>query len=182
MTFPAPATVSAPPPPSSVRWLVLLFTSLAMFGNYYVYDSIAPVADLLQRQLGFSDTQLGTLNAIYSLPNIFMVLIGGVLVDRFGAARVTFWTAAICLLGALATAVGGDFRVMAFGRLLFGLGAETMIVATLATIVVRRSYRRPCDGHHREPGARRFVRGTSDSTTPKQALAGRSMPRRNGHF
>ncbi|HEU4530247.1 MAG TPA: MFS transporter, partial [Steroidobacteraceae bacterium] len=80
---------------SAARWWILVFTSIALFGNYYVYDSIAPVADLLQRQLGFSDTQLGTLNAIYSLPNIFMVLIGGVLVDRFGAARVTFWTGAI---------------------------------------------------------------------------------------
>ncbi|HEU4532173.1 MAG TPA: MFS transporter [Steroidobacteraceae bacterium] len=119
---------------SAARWWILVFTSIALFGNYYVYDSIAPVADLLQRQLGFSDTQLGTLNAIYSLPNIFMVLIGGVLVDRFGAARVTFWTGAICLLGAIATAISGDFRVMALGRLLFGIGAETMIVATLAAI------------------------------------------------
>ena len=51
--------------------------SLASVGNYYVYDSIGPVADLLSTQLGFSDTQIGTLNAVYSLPNIFMVLIGG---------------------------------------------------------------------------------------------------------
>ena len=61
-------------------------TSLAMIGNYYVYDSIGPVAELLSRQLGYSDTQIGTLNAVYSLPNIVMVLIGGVLVDRYSAA------------------------------------------------------------------------------------------------
>ena len=121
-------------PSPSLRWWILVFTSIALFGNYYVYDSIAPVADLLQRQLGFSDTQLGTLNAIYSLPNIVMVLVGGVLVDRFGAALVTFWTSVICLLGAVATAIGGEFWLMATGRLLFGLGAETMIVATLAAI------------------------------------------------
>jgi len=116
------------------RWWILVFTSIALFGNYYVYDSIAPVADLLQRQLDFSDTQLGTLNAIYSLPNIVMVLIGGVLVDRYGAGSVTFWTAVICLAGAVATALGSEFWLMATGRLLFGLGAETMIVATLAAI------------------------------------------------
>jgi len=116
------------------RWWILAFTSVALFGNYYVYDSIAPVADLLQRQLGLSATQIGTLNAIYSLPNIFMVLVGGILVDRFGAARVTFWTALICVLGAVLTAIGGQFAVMALGRLLFGLGAETMIVATLAAL------------------------------------------------
>jgi MFS family permease len=108
---------------------MFLAISLASIGNYYVYDSIGPVADLLSSQLGFSDTQIGTLNAIYSLPNIFMVLIGGVLVDRYNARSVTVVTAAVCLLGAILTALGSQFPVMAAGRLLFGLGAETMIVA-----------------------------------------------------
>jgi hypothetical protein len=39
-----------PPPPPAIRWGVLVFLSLAMFGNYYVYDSIAPLADILQRR------------------------------------------------------------------------------------------------------------------------------------
>ncbi|MEJ0038171.1 MAG: MFS transporter [Gammaproteobacteria bacterium] len=108
---------------------MFLAVSLASVGNYYVYDSIGPVADLLSSQLGFSDTQIGTLNAIYSLPNIFMVLVGGVLVDRFNARSVTVTTAIVCLLGAILTALGSRFPVMAAGRLLFGLGAETMIVA-----------------------------------------------------
>ena len=84
-----PRVDARPPAPSSLRWLVLIFTSLAMFGNYYVYDSIAPLADILSRQLGFSDTQIGTLNAIYSFPNIMMVLIGGIIVDRIGTRRAT---------------------------------------------------------------------------------------------
>ncbi len=125
---------TAPTHNVDARWWILVFTSVALFGNYYVYDSIAPVADLLQRQLGFSATQLGTLNAIYSAPNIVMVLVGGILVDRFGAARVTFWTALICLIGSVLTALGSHFVLMAAGRLMFGLGAETMIVATLAAL------------------------------------------------
>jgi MFS family permease len=116
------------------RWWILVFTSIAMFGNYYVYDSIAPVADLLQHQLGFSSTQIGTLKAIYSFPNIVMAVVGGILVDRFGAARVTFWTTLLCVIGAVITAVSGNFYVMATGQLLFGLGAETMINATLAAL------------------------------------------------
>lgn len=135
MSVPAPATVSTlQPPPSSVRWLVLLFTSLAMFGNYYVYDSIAPLADTLRTQLGFSSTQVGTLNAIYSAPNIVMVLIGGVLVDRFGTRNATVGFTAICLIGAVLPALSGTFAVMATGRLIFGLGAESMIVAVTAAL------------------------------------------------
>ena len=48
--------------------------------------SIGPVADLLQRQRGFSDTEIGWLNAIYSLPNVVLLLFGGWMVDRNGAA------------------------------------------------------------------------------------------------
>lgn len=116
------------------RWWVFVFLGLVMFGNYYVYDCIGPLADHLQRLLGYSDIQIGTLNAIYSLPNIFMVLIGGLLVDRFGPARLTLWTTAICFAGALLTASSGTFEVMAAGRLLFGIGAETMIVAATAAL------------------------------------------------
>jgi MFS family permease len=77
-------------PPALWRWAVLIAISVAMFGNYYAYDSVGPVADSLQKILGFSDTQIGTLNAIYSFPNIIMVLIGGIIVDRYGARLSTF--------------------------------------------------------------------------------------------
>jgi MFS family permease len=128
-------TAAAPPaPPPSIRWLVLLFTSLAMFGNYYVYDSVAPLSDILQSQLGFTSTQVGLLQAIYSAPNIVMVLIGGVLVDRFGARQATAGFTAVCLVGAVLSAVSGTFWVMALGRLIFGLGGESMIVAVTAVL------------------------------------------------
>ena len=122
------------PPPGLWRWTVLILISLAMFGNYYVYDAIAPLADHLQRLLGFSDTQIGTLNAIYSFPNIVMVLIGGIIVDRIGTRRATVIFTAICLVGAVVTAISPSFVVMAIGRLLFGLGAESMIVAITVVI------------------------------------------------
>ncbi|MDH3523263.1 MAG: MFS transporter [Acidobacteriota bacterium] len=128
---PSPA---AAPPPASARWTVLVLVSVAMFGNYYVYDSIGPLADHLQRLLGFTDTQIGTLNAIYSFPNILMVLVGGIIVDRIGTRRATFAFTAICLVGALVTALSSQFAVMAVGRLIFGLGAESMIVAITTTL------------------------------------------------
>jgi MFS family permease len=129
------ATTAAPPaPPPSIRWLVLLFTSLAMFGNYYVYDSIPPLSNILQSQLGFTSTQVGLLQAIYSAPNIVMVLIGGVLVDRFGTRQATTGFTAVCLVGALLSAASGTFWIMALGRLIFGLGGESMIVAVTAVL------------------------------------------------
>jgi len=116
-------------------WAALALVSLANYGNFYVYDSIGPVADLLEQQRGFSNSQIGMLNAIYNLPNIVLLILGGMLVDRFGAARMLNWTAAICLGGALLTAYGPAFTSMAAGRLLFGVGAETFNIATLAAVV-----------------------------------------------
>ena len=118
-----------------VAWLVLVVVSLANYGNYYVYDSIGPVADLLHRQRSFNDSQIGMLNAIYSLPNILLLLFGGMLVDRFGAARVMFWTGVVCLAGSVLTAFSPGFGGMAAGRLLFGIGSETFNIATMMAVV-----------------------------------------------
>lgn len=122
------------PPPATWRWAVLIAISVAMFGNYYAYDAVGPLADSLQRILGFSDTQVGTLNAIYSFPNIVMVLLGGLIVDRFGTRLSTLVFAIICAIGAAVTAISPLFPVMATGRLIFGLGAESMIVAITVAI------------------------------------------------
>ena len=121
--------------PPRNAWLAFALIALANYGNYYVYDSIGPVADLLQRQRGFNDSQIGMLNAIYSLPNIVLVLLGGILVDRFGAARMMVWTGTVCLAGALLTAFSPDFTGMVAGRLLFGIGGETLNLSVLAGIV-----------------------------------------------
>jgi MFS family permease len=131
MTSPQPVR---PLPPRAFRWTVLLFISLAMFGNYYVYDSISPLADLLKQQLNFSDSNIGLLNAIYSIPNIVMVLVGGIIIDRIGTKKATFIFAVLCLLGAALTASTGTLEVMAAGRLVFGLGAESLIVAVTTAI------------------------------------------------
>jgi len=114
--------------------VVFALLAAVMYGNFYVYDSIGPVADLLQRQRGFNSTQIGMLNAIYNLPNVVLILVGGVLVDRYGAARVTLCTASVCLAGAALTAFSPSFAGMAAGRLLFGIGAETFIIGMLVAI------------------------------------------------
>jgi len=124
------------PPPGWFRWLVLILISLAMFGNYYIYDSISPLADVLKAQLGYSDSEIGLLNAIYSFPNIIMVLIGGLIIDRIGTRKSVMIFTAVIMVGAAVTAVSGTIVSMAAGRLIFGLGAESMIVA-ITTAVAR---------------------------------------------
>ena len=125
-----------PEPTKFFRWTVLVFVSLAMFGNYYIYDSISPLADLLSKQLNFSDSDIGLLQAIYSFPNIIMVLVGGLIIDKIGTRISVVLFTLLIFIGAVVTAMSSSLYFMAGGRLIFGLGAESMIVA-ITTIIAR---------------------------------------------
>lgn len=128
------AAATRPEPPASYRWTVLVFLSLAMAGNYYIYDSIAPVADLLSSQLGYSDTQIGWLYSIYSVSAITTLLIGGILVDRIGERKAGLGFAVVCLAGAVINASSGSYAAMLAGRFVLGLGAESLIVAVTTAL------------------------------------------------
>jgi MFS family permease len=132
--MPGAVSVAKPRPPAVYRWTVLVVISLAMFGNYYVYDAVSPIADLLKSQLGFSDRNIGTLNAIYSFPNIILVLVGGIIIDRIGVKRATMLFGVLCFIGALITVSSGKLAMMATGRLVFGVGAESLIVAVTTAL------------------------------------------------
>jgi len=121
--------VVAPQPSPRYRWAVLLVISLAMFGNYYVYDSIAPIADMLKTDLGFSDENIGQLYSVYSIAAVLVLLVGGVVIDRFGTAKSTILFATVCTVAAVLIAVTSDLNVMLVSRFLLGLGSEPLIVA-----------------------------------------------------
>lgn len=123
-----------PEPPAILRWTVLIVVSLAMFGNYYLYDCISPLADLLASQLKFTDSNIGLLQGIYSAPNVVMVLVGGFIIDRIGTKKAALIFSTLCMIGAVVTALSGDITFMVVGRLIFGLGAESLIVAVTTTM------------------------------------------------
>jgi MFS family permease len=120
--------------PASPPWMILVLAAIAIAGNYYAYDAIGPVADLLIRQRGLSQTDIGLLNAVYSLPNIPLALVGGLIIDKLGAGRAAFGSAVLCFIGAALTAVGEPFSIMVTGRLLFGIGEATLLIALLVAL------------------------------------------------
>jgi MFS family permease len=131
---------SSPPRPSVLyRWTVLLFVSVAMGGNYYIYDSINPLENIFRDRLGFSATEFGWLNASYSVAAVVTLLIGGIVIDRIGTKKALTFFAGLCLLGALLTELKGEPATMIAGRTVLGLGAESMIVA--ATTVLAKWFR-----------------------------------------
>jgi MFS family permease len=116
------------------RWMVLIAVSVAVFGSYYVYDALSPLADVLKQQLGFSDSDIGLLQAIYSFPNIFTVVIGGLVIDRLGLRKSLMIFGVLCFVGPVISATSGRLSVMATGRLVFGMGAESLGVAATTAL------------------------------------------------
>src|SRR5271156_4340426 len=123
-----------PEPSRLYRWLVLIFVSLAMFGSYSVCDALSPLADVLKQQLGFTDLDIGFLQAIYSFPNIFTVVIGGFLIDRIGLRKSLMIFGVLCFIGPAITAASGHLSMMAAGRFVFGMGAESLNVAVVTAL------------------------------------------------
>ncbi len=137
----------------AIRWVVLVLMSLVIFANYYLYDCFSTLKATLQTDLGASSTQWGLIRNFYNVPNtfLFMALLGGIFLDKFGIRKTGFVFTLLCALGGVLTAYGvsdafraGGFgyglmssflpayspelKMMMLGRLLFGLGAETQIV------------------------------------------------------
>jgi MFS family permease len=123
-----------PEPSRPCRWLVLVLISLAMAGNYYIYDSINALERIFIDHLGFSATQFGWLNASYSVAAVATLLLGGIIIDRIGTKKSILAFAIICLLGATITAARGSAPLMIAGRTVLGLGAESMIVAVTTAL------------------------------------------------
>ncbi|KAL7753054.1 hypothetical protein RI367_001506 [Sorochytrium milnesiophthora] len=120
------------------RHCIVLFLACAIvFGNYYCYDIPAALNVKLREWLdvpyGRFQWQLNLLYSVYSLPNIFLPLLGGYLVDRLGSSRMIVCFTSVVCVGSVLFAVGmstRQFALMLVGRVMFGLGGESLEVAS----------------------------------------------------
>lgn len=124
------------PPSRATRWMVLLVIGIACYGGYYAFDYIGPLAPLLSRQLHFSNTDIGLLQAVYSLPNIVAMLVCGVIIDRLGTRKALTIFSALIFIGLVVTALSPRLGIMVLGRLFVGSGGEAL--ALTANVGVAR--------------------------------------------
>lgn len=138
------------------RWAALLIVSFTMFAGYYLADLMAPLQDMLQRQLGWSSTDYGWYTGAYGWFNVFFffLIIGGIILDKMGI-RFSGMTSAIVMVGGAAikywaitthTLDGQAWHILfwtfpaqvwmaAFGYAVFGVGLEVAGITTSKVIV-----------------------------------------------
>ncbi len=127
---------------------------------------IGAIAPELQAELGFGDSQLGLLAALYFFTAALLAPYGGRLVDRLGPAVGLRATGALVVVGLLVEATAQSFPLLLLGAL---IGAASLALATPASNVVLV--------HHVAPGRRGLAFGLKQSAVPlAAALSGLAVP------
>ena len=60
---------------------------------------------------------------------MIILLIGGIVIDKYGTKRSTLFFGIICTIAGVVTATTSDLNIMLAGRVMLGLGSEPLIVA-----------------------------------------------------
>ncbi|WP_133649905.1 MFS transporter [Paraburkholderia flava] len=112
---------------TSTRLRVFVVFSLGYFVSYLYRGVNLGFAPHLTHELGFSAADLGTLTSLYFLGFAGAQIPAGVLLDHYGARRVTACVMLIAAVGILLFGLGHDLPTMMLGRLLIGIGVSVCL-------------------------------------------------------
>ncbi|MEZ5072803.1 MAG: MFS transporter [Bacteroidales bacterium] len=129
-----------------MRWLMLVLISMLMLSTYWFQDFFGGLKGLMESEMGFSSEEFGRLIGLTTIANIFgMIIVGGVILDKWGVRRAGLLFGTLATIGATITALaahgvfGTDHRtqlnMMILGRILFGSGLEVVCVVSTRTVV-----------------------------------------------
>ncbi|MBN1132928.1 MAG: MFS transporter [Bacteroidales bacterium] len=129
-----------------MRWLMLVLVSMLMLSTYWFQDFFGGLKGLMESEMGFTSEEFGRLIGLTTIANIFgMIIVGGVILDKWGIRRAGIIFGSLATLGAAITALaaygvfGDNHRIqlnmMILGRILFGSGLEVVCVVSTRTVV-----------------------------------------------
>jgi MFS family permease len=135
------------------RWSVLAIVSVTMMCGYFITDVMAPLQSMLQAHFGWESTEYGLFTSSYGWFNVtlFMLIIGGILLDKKGMRFTGILACGLMLIGCALkyyaispffTPEGNLFGVKAqvmvasIGFAIFGVGVETAGI-TVTKVIAR---------------------------------------------
>lgn len=113
------------------RWWALTLLVIAMAGGYMMLYALSPLQGLLQALKGWSSGDYSLYSAAEPFLNVFcgLLLVGGILLDRFGLRRTVTGACSAMLIGS-----GINWYALAYdgltGLTLFGIPASAAISAS----------------------------------------------------
>ena len=112
------------------RWNILGLATFCVLTFGIIFQSIPPLIGILVDALNVSYAKAGALMGLFTFASIFLSLPGGMLADRYGSRNAGVASLLFMTLGTAIVALGGSYRVVAFGRLVAGIGAAVLMVVT----------------------------------------------------
>ncbi len=128
------------------RWTVLVMVSLLMFATYWFQDFMSPLQDVMREAWGFSNANFGIIISSTTWLNMLgAIIVGGMILDKFGAKICIFLFGGSAALGSILCAMaaagvfGEDVNSRLYGliagRIFFGIGLEVTCVLVSKTVV-----------------------------------------------
>ncbi|MBN2346468.1 MAG: MFS transporter [Candidatus Aminicenantes bacterium] len=140
------------------RWAAMFAAGLAMLCGYFMADVMAPLKPMLEQQLHWTSTQYGFFTSAYGWLNVFlfMLLLGGIILDKMGVRFTGIMSTGLMVGGALlkyfaishvfdpkpllqsVPLIGGmslQVYLAGLGYAIFGVGVEVAGITTTKLIV-----------------------------------------------
>ena len=112
---------------NSTKLRVFVVFALGYFVSYLYRGVNIGFAPMLMRDLGLSTTDLGSLTSLYVLGFAGAQIPAGVLLDHFGARRVTACVMLLAVVGILVYGGSHSLAALMVGRLLIGVGVSVCL-------------------------------------------------------
>ncbi len=87
----------------AARWVALVIVSFTMMWGYFLTDALSPLMTMLEEQMGWTSLEFGQFNWAYCWFNVFlfMLIFGGIVLDKMGVRFTGIVTCVLMLTGAL---------------------------------------------------------------------------------
>jgi MFS family permease len=135
------------------RWAALAIISITMFSGYFFADIMSPLKPMLESQLSWSSEDYGFFTSAYGWFNVFffMLIIGGIILDKLGVRFTGIMSASIMVVGAgikywaisttfpegaMILGIKSQVAYAALGFAIFGVGIEVAGI-TVSKITVK---------------------------------------------
>ncbi|CAD8170213.1 unnamed protein product [Paramecium pentaurelia] len=122
-----------------LRYIILLLSCIALYGNMFIFDQPALLKEQIMQTYSpiygehLTSFYFSFMYSFYSIPNIILPLVGGFMSDIFGYRKMSIIFMFFVILGQGFLYFGssvGNFKYMILGRFMFGLGGESLFVAS----------------------------------------------------
>lgn len=113
----------------AARWAALIIVSFTMMWGYFLTDALSPLMTMLEEQMNWSSSEFGLFNSAYSWFNVYLFLLvfGGIILDKMGVRFTGIVTCVLMLSGALIKYYAVEFISPTDGGTILGMRTQVFV-------------------------------------------------------